>query len=152
MNNFHKPGENGEDNSDMAFQRYISSFSQQQTLVQEGTISILTIAVSFLLFILHCFYSSTSQLLSATHIGVVFYYIETKKLSSGHIDLPIDDQFVFVYSTRWRREIQLSDENLTTIFVIPQKVQKIPAFGWDKLRLFHFHQHYLYSNFNYKAS
>ena len=67
MNNFHKPGENGEDNFDMAFQRYISSFSQQQTLVQEGTISILTIAVSFLLFILHCFYSSTSQLLSATY-------------------------------------------------------------------------------------
>ena len=54
---------------------------------------------------------------------------KTKKLSSSHLDPPIRHQFVFVFSTQWRREIQLSDENLTTFSVRTQKVQKIPAFG-----------------------
>ena len=50
MNNFHKPGENGEDNSDMAFQRYNSPYSPQQTLVQEGTILILSQLFPFFAF------------------------------------------------------------------------------------------------------
>ena len=32
-----------------------------------------------------------------------------KKSSSGQLEPPIGHQFVFVFSTQWRREIQLSD-------------------------------------------
>ena len=63
--------------------------------------------------------------------GILLHRDQKVELGSYRAADPssIDDQFVFVYLTRWRREIQLSDENLTTFSVRTQKVQKIPAFG-----------------------
>ena len=69
---------------------------------------------------------------SFTHWGGILLHRDQKvELGSYRAADPssIDDQFVFVYSTRWRQEIQLSGKNLTRYSVITQKVQKIPAFA-----------------------
>ena len=48
--------------------------------------------------------------------GILLHRDQKVELGSYRAADPssIDDQFVFVYSTRWRREIQLSDQKFQT--------------------------------------